>query len=218
LISTTLRSPWLVVAIALLAQAPRLAQADDDQPPYAGPPSAPPPGYPPQQGYPQQGYPQQGYPQPYQAPMPPYGPPVTGPEEITDFDENRPIPAGYTKVSRTRKGLVIAGSVTLGVTYGVTVVVAAIGEDLRKTGETTTNFSSLFIPIAGPFLQMRETDNYSSKWLLAHLGLAQAAGALMLVYGMTSPRVLLVRNDQLSMHVAPMVGPGTSGMMVSGSF
>src|SRR5262245_9958377 len=39
---------------------------------------------------------------------------LSGPEEITNFDEHRPVPDGYTLVHRTRKGLLIGGGVTLG--------------------------------------------------------------------------------------------------------
>ncbi|MBL0215438.1 MAG: hypothetical protein IPQ07_16325 [Myxococcales bacterium] len=49
-----------------------------------------------------------------------------------------------------------------------------------------------------------------------HLGLARTAGAIMLIYGLTNPKTLLVRNDQLS--ITPMFGNGSSGFAVSGAF
>lgn len=197
------RSPgsslWIALAIALAVQAPRTARAD--QPPPPGPPS--------------------GYPPPYQPPSPIYRPPayaapVSGPDEITELDDGAPVPYGYTKVTRTRKGLIIGGSVTFGVSYGLSTFVAAIGEDLRRNGETSTDVSALFIPIAGPFVQIGRTESATGKLYLLHLGVAQVAGAVMLYYGLTSPKTILVRNDQLS--IAPMVGNGTSGMMVTGRF
>lgn len=208
MINSTFRLAGIAVAIATLSHAPRIAQADDQPQPYAPQP------------YPQ---PQpQPYPQPYPPPQPyippqQYTPPEpTGPEEITDFDENRPVPYGYTKITRTRKGLVIAGAVTFGVTYGISMLAAAIGEDLRRNNETSTNTSSLWIPVAGPFLQMRESESSTGKLYLAHVGLAQTAGAIMLIYGLTNPKTLLVRNDQLS--VTPMFGNGSSGLAVAGRF
>jgi hypothetical protein len=188
-------SLWIALAIALVVQGPRTARAD--QPPSP----APPPGYPP--------------PPPIYRP-PAYAAPVSGPDEITEFDDSAPVPYGYTKVTRTRKGLIIAGSVTFGVSYGLSTLVAAIGEDLRSNGETSTDVSALFIPIAGPFVQATRSESATAKLYLLHLGAAQVAGAIMLYYGLTSPKTVLVRNDQLS--IAPMVGNGTSGMMVTGRF
>lgn len=153
---------------------------------------------------------------PYQAPTPAYGPPVNGPEEITEFDQNSPAPYGYTKVTRKRKGLIIGGSVTLGAVYGVSALAAAVNEDLRRNGSTTTDISALWIPVAGPFIQLGRAETSTGRLFLAHLAAGQAAGAIMLVYGLTSPRTLLVRNDQLS--ITPLIAPGASGMMVAGSF
>ena len=197
------RSPrsslWIALAIALVVQAPRTARAD--QPPPPGPPSEYPPPYP----------------QPAPSYRPPaYAAPVSGPDEINEFDDNAPVPYGYTKVTRKRKGLIIGGSVTFGVSYGLSTFVAAIGEDLRKNGETSTDVSALFIPIAGPFLQTTRSESATAKLYLLHLGVAQVAGAIMLYYGVTNPKTVLVRNDQLS--IMPMVGNGTSGMMVTGRF
>jgi hypothetical protein len=111
---------------------------------------------------------------------------------------------------------VIAGAVSLGVVYGFSAAFAAVGEDLYRAGETNTNTSSMWIPIAGPFMQMKETTTSTGKLFFFHVGLAQTAGALMLVYGLTQPRTLLIRNDQLS--VVPMLSKDASGMMVTGSF
>lgn len=172
----------------------------------------------PQPGYPQ-GYPN-GYPvQPPYAPRiytPVYGEPLgAGPEEM-DYVEGTPIPYGYTRVEKTRKGLVIGGAITLGIVYSASAAFAAVGEDLRAANETRTNTSAMWIPVAGPFLQMKETSSSTGRLALFHIGLAQTAGALMLVYGLTSPRTLLVRNDQLS--VVPMLSRDATGAMVSGRF
>ncbi len=177
------------------------------------------------QPVPQPGYPQ-GYPQGYPPPQPSsgvyvqaqvrYAPPMEEPPEEMNYVEGQPIPYGYTRVEKARKGLVIAGAVTFGVVYGFSAAFGAIGEDLRNANETRTNTSSMWIPIAGPFLQMKDTSTSTGKLFFFNVGLAQTAGALMLVYGLTSPRTLLVRNDQLS--VVPMLSKDASGMMVSGRF
>ena len=192
-----------MVAVLLFASS---ARADD----LDGQPE-PQPGYP--QGYPQ-GYPPPAYGPPIYV-QPAYGIPVRGPEEM-DYVEGTQIPYGYTRVEKTRKGLVIGGAITLGIVYSASAVFGVIGEDLRESNETRTNTSAMWIPVAGPFLQMKETDSATGRLGLFAVGAAQVGGALMLVYGLTSPRTLLVRNDQLS--IVPMLSKDASGMMVAGSF
>jgi hypothetical protein len=143
---------------------------------------------------------------------------LSGPEEITDFDSNRPVPVGYTPVQRTRKHLIVGGAVTFGVTYGLSAFAAAIGEDTsRSSGKN--EIAALWIPVAGPFVQLAQTDSATGKFFLVGLGGAQLAGALMLYYGMTTTQRVLVRNDLVgSLAVTPMAGNGASGMMLSGRF
>ena len=143
---------------------------------------------------------------------------LSGPEEITDFDSNRPVPVGYTPVQRTRKHLIVGGAVTFGVSYGLSAFAAAIGEDSsRSSGKN--EIAALWIPVAGPFIQVAQTDSATGKFFLVGLGGAQLAGALMLYYGMTTTQRVLVRNDLVgSLAVTPMAGNGASGMMLSGRF
>lgn len=133
-----------------------------------------------------------------------------------NYVEGQRVPYGYVKIEKKRKGLIIGGAVTLGATYFVSTMVGAIGEDLQETGETNSDMSAMFIPIAGPFIQAGQTETSSGKWWLVNLGLAQTAGAIMLYIGLTSTRTLLVRTDQVS--IGPMTANGASGMMVSGRF
>jgi len=219
-ISTTLRSPWGVLAIAMVLQAPRLAWAEDQAPPPGPPPPyqvPPPSGGPPVYG------PQANGPAPYAPPgygppgygPPPYAAPSDAPEEM-DFDETRPIPPGYTKVSRARKGLIIGGACTLGGVYLFTTFIAAVADDINKAGGSNTDVSALYIPVVGPFVELGQTSSSTAKFYLTLSGLGQTAGAIMLIYGLTSPKTLLVRNDQLTF--APMIGNGASGLSVMGRF
>ena len=237
MISTTLRSPWVPIAIAILLQAPRWARADNQAPPPAPPPGYSPPYPPPANGQPPYGPPAGGQPPygppagppPYGQPpggqpsygQPPYGPPaayppVNGPEEISEFDDTRPAPYGYTKVSRARKGLIIGGAVTLGSTYLVATFAAAVGPDLRNSGDSGTDFTPLWVPVLGPFLEIGQTDSATARFYLVSLGLGETAGAIMLVYGLVNPKSILVRNDQLTLK--PMIGNGASGLSVAGRF
>jgi hypothetical protein len=142
---------------------------------------------------------------------------LSGPEEITNFDESRPVPLGYTPVQRTRRHLIIGGAITFGVSYGLSAFVAAIGEDTRGGG--TNEVASLWIPVAGPWLQVAQTESATARVFLVGLGAAQVAGAVMLYYGLTTKQHVLVRNDLVgSLSIAPMAGDHTSGMLLSGRF
>jgi hypothetical protein len=142
---------------------------------------------------------------------------LSGPEEIDADDDTRPAPAGYTPVFRKRRHMIVGGAVTLGVTYGVSALTAAIGEDASRGG--TNEVAALWIPVAGPFIQILQTDSATAKVFLVGLGGAQLAGAIMLYTGMTSPQRVFVRNDLVgSLTVTPMAGNGTSGLALSGRF
>ena len=149
--------------------------------------------------------------------------PGYGPEEITDVDDGAPVPYGYTRVSRRRKGLIIGGAVTLGAIYVPTAVVATAfvvgGRVLFPVGGDSTKYTRLYVPVLGPFLAIGQFDRPRDRFYLAVSGLGQTAGAIMLVYGITSPRTVLVRNDQLIVtSVAPMIATGASGLSVVGRF
>ncbi|MBC7977081.1 MAG: hypothetical protein H7138_19055 [Myxococcales bacterium] len=143
---------------------------------------------------------------------------LSGPEVIKPYDDSRPAPAGYTETYRKRKGLIVGGAVTFGVSYGIAMLAAAAGEDASNANDDN-ELAALWIPVAGPFIQMSETESAFGKVFLAGMGGAQLAGALMLYYGMTSQQRIFVRNDLIgSLTVSPMAGNGASGMMLSGSF
>lgn len=223
MIRMTSHSPWRAPAIAMLALAcglaPGVAGADDQAPPPpypsgsgSGPAPAPPLYPPPPAGAPP------GYGPPSYSAQPP-GMPVYGPEEITDFDDSAPVPYGYTRVSRTRKGLIIGGAVTLGATYLATAFIGAVAADFLKAEGSNTSVAPVFLPVAGPFLEIGQTDSAIAKFYLTLSGLGQGAGAIMLLYGISSSRTVLVRNDQLIVtSVAPLLAPGATGLSVVGRF
>ncbi|HEX3473827.1 MAG TPA: hypothetical protein VHT91_02235 [Kofleriaceae bacterium] len=216
--------PCRTRAIALIALAcslgAGLAEADDQAPPPpypsgSGPAPAPqpyPPPYSPPPGAPP------GYGPPVYAAQPP-GAVVYGPAEITEFDDSAPTPYGYTRVQRTRKGLIIGGAVTLGATYLATAFIGAVASDLLKAEGSNTSVAPVFLPVAGPFLEIAQTDSAIARFYLTVSGLGQTAGAIMLLYGISSSRTVLVRNDQLIVtSIAPMIAPGAAGLSVVGRF
>lgn len=143
---------------------------------------------------------------------------MSGPEEISDWDSNRPVPMGYTPVERSRKHLIVGGAVTFGVSYGLSAFVAAIGEDSSRH-DGTNEVAAMWIPVAGPWIQAGQTESATGKFFLVGLGSAQVAGAIMLYYGMTTTQRVLVRNDLVGgLTVSPLVARGASGLALSGRF
>jgi hypothetical protein len=143
---------------------------------------------------------------------------MSGPEEIRDFDFNRPVPQGYTPIQRSRRHLIVGGAVTFGVNYSISAFAASLGEDSSGSGGRN-KLAAMWIPVAGPFLEMRETDSATGRFFLAGLGGAQLAGAIMLYYGLSTTERVLVRNDLVgSVTVSPMAGNGATGMALSGRF
>src|SRR3954469_8973442 len=57
---------------------------------------------------------------------------LSGPRMIKDWDENQPIPPGYHRDTRVRKGLVIGGAILFGVPYLYSAGFAAIGDDVTR--------------------------------------------------------------------------------------
>lgn len=141
---------------------------------------------------------------------------LSAPEEITDYDTTEPVPPGYTPMQRRRTGLIIGGAVTLGLSYGMSAYVAAAA---ASDDSEHPDVGALWIPLVGPFMALNEADNNSAKFALVCAGGAQLAGAIVLFFGVTSTRHVLVRNDvAAALTVGPMAGKGTSGLSLSGRF
>ncbi len=203
----------LAAVLSVAAFAPATAFADDDEemPPMA--PAGPPPVY------------TAPLSQTTQPTYVPQSVALSGPEEIEDYDFSRPIPAGYTVVKRKRLGMLIGGGVTFGVSYGYALLFAAAGHDEAQgydydgSGGGKNELAALAIPVAGPFLQMAETESATLRLVLGGLGAAQMIGAVMLYKGLTTKKSVLVRNDLVgNMTLVPMAGGGATGMLLSGQF
>jgi hypothetical protein len=204
----------LLVALPLVALLSGTALADDDD----GPPSQ---------------QPQQALPAP-QSPLPVYVAPLSqttqttyvpqsvalsGPEEIdADDDSGRRAPLGYTPVERPRHHMMVGGLVTFGVSYSISALTAAIGQDSCSYG-CQNQESAMWIPVAGPFIEMGQTDSATARVFLAGLGIAQVTGAVLMYYGLTTTKKVYVRNDLVgNLMITPTAGNGASGFALAGSF
>jgi len=154
------------------------------------------------------------------------------PAEIDSWEPGDPIPPGYHPVERMRKGLIIAGAVTLGAFYSF----SALGAFVANSGSPCLfNFSSLgcggghagnedvgalYIPVLGPFLQMTRTTDAGGNELNFIDGAMQSAGLALLIIGLASPRKELVRNDFEVIRAVPVpyVTSHSAGLGLAGSF
>lgn len=122
-----------------------------------------------------------------------YYPPVTMlPPSTLPYEEGDPIPPGYQVKTRAVRSLVIAGAITFGAPYlvslltGATVLAADSGDGVKT--------APLFIPIAGPFVTVgtARAEGAETFWLILD-GLAQTGGAVMLIYGLAADEKILKR-------------------------
>ncbi|HEY3808153.1 MAG TPA: hypothetical protein VGL61_36490 [Kofleriaceae bacterium] len=142
---------------------------------------------------------------------------LSGPFEITDVEPGEVAPNGYTAVQRPRKRLLQGGLAMLGMAYGLSALTAAIGQDTSDGGQNPV--AALWIPVAGPFIELGQSSSATADVLLVGLGGVQLAGAIMTYYGLTTKKTVFVRNDLVGgLTIAPMVARGASGMSLSGHF
>jgi hypothetical protein len=119
---------------------------------------------------------------------------LSGPETIDDWDENRPVPAGYHPEKRKRKGLIISGSILLGASYLIAAFAASVASDV-KSNNSNNNSAALYLPVFGPFIQTSNWTSSTGRFFLVVDGGCQAAGFAMLLSGLLAEKTILVRND-----------------------
>jgi len=152
--------------------------------------------------------PQAGYPRP--------------PQRSDGEYDSRPRPAR----ARRPKGLLIAGPIVLGASYGFTALVGLqlmSGNVNMKPGEVCTNCDTvgprLLIPIIGPWLALPAADGSDGKALSAVLGIAQATGVLLTIVGISrykSAGEATASASNVTFAFAPSHGGGLG--FVAGSF
>jgi hypothetical protein len=127
---------------------------------------------------------------------------------------------------RPLKGLIIGGALTLGIPY-------VIGLALVAPAHFPNESHWLAVPVLGPWISMgaRRTTcdishdadfcglaDFGAEMIYIMDGIVQAAGATMLIVGVTVTRRRLVRSDLVSFDVTPMrVGLGY-GLGANGNF
>jgi hypothetical protein len=141
---------------------------------------------------------------------------LSGPRMIRDWHDGDPIPWGYHREERVRKGEIITGALVFGVPYLYSGFVASIGQDV-SSGDN--RLAALYIPVLGPFIEVADTSSATAKYVLVLDGLAQGVGAWLVIHGLSSPHAVLVRNDLAMVTVAPaQFGKDGTGVMMLGRF
>lgn len=154
-------------------------------------------------------------------------------EVIEAWEPGEEVPEGYRVVRKSRRGLVIAGSIVGGIAYGGSLV-AATAADYEDESV------ALMVPVAGPWIMLAlggaknrtctesELSDYlrrdhcgdrsGARAALALDGLMQVAGAAMLTIGIAYPSTRLVRKG-LQVSMAPVsFGHDGYGVGAIGSF
>jgi len=139
---------------------------------------------------------------------------MSGPRVINDWEPEEPVPPGYHPETRVRKGLVIGGAIPFGVFWLFSAMAAAVGED------TNYDNQALYIPAVGPFIQLPKNATSTARFFCILDGVVQTGGLAMVIYGLASPKDVLVRNDLGKLHLEPrpFIARGGGGMGLGGSF
>jgi hypothetical protein len=149
-------------------------------------------------------------------------PPMMGPRIITDWEDGDPIPPGYRRIERTRRGAIIGGAVLFGSMYLVSVLVAAANDDAARASNTSPQTDALYIPAVGPFVQMMAKSNAAlGNVALAIDGIAQSGGVALFVLGVAVPKTMLMRetvDNKPTLQVLPLMAKGATGLRLVGSF
>ena len=180
---------------------PAPPEAAPAQNPNAGWQQQPPPGYPPY-GYPPGQYPPNAYP-PGQYP-PPYATSPQGPP---------------TMVHRARKGLVIGGAVTFGVSWGIAALISSILVDSTSgcTGSCRDSANVFWVPVIGPIWADARDPGSDGRGFFILWSAAELAGVVMFAFGVAGHDVPAYRfaDHGPTLHLTPLLARDSSGMALT---
>jgi hypothetical protein len=101
----------------------------------------------------------------------------------------------------------------------MSALVGAVGYD--DTHPHDSDYLWLYMPVAGPFFELTNSTTAAASVTLVIDGLAQTAGAILLIWGVTSPVTRLTRNDVAAIRVLPtplVLGKDAGGLGLVGTF
>jgi hypothetical protein len=144
---------------------------------------------------------------------------------ILPYHEGDAVPDGYHLGSRMRRGLVIGGGITFGLTYlaAVGVAVQVHNDEAEPVDDffaKKSDANALFVPVVGPFVAAGHLaeERGGAAAVAVFDGLAQAAGLSMFIAGLAAPKTVLVKNEEQHVSVIPGAVGSPSGLTVVGAF
>jgi len=125
-------------------------------------------------------------------------------------------PAGYHYEQSSRMEVAGPGIAVLALSYGPSFTFGAIG---AASGGFGLLAAPLMVPVAGPLIVMSTWDvtGEARAWLIAD-SIVQFAGLSMIIGGVASKKLVLVRNDGLEVEVRPIATPQGAGIGLGGKF
>jgi hypothetical protein len=94
-----------------------------------------------------------------------------------EYDPSKPIPDGYRLESNSRRGMVVPGAIIFGISYGMSLMVAAsttestsYSSSSSSSGGVPYDSSLLYYPVVGPWLALgtvhsqADCSRYSSSY------------------------------------------------------
>jgi len=160
--------------------------------------------------------------------------PPPEPAPNTTIVESPSAPQSSTSVTyQPRTGLIIGGLVTFGLSYSASVVAGAVQHDTcaTKYGTDTSSYICrtqtwpLYVPLAGPFIQMGYVEGRGQttiRALLAIDGVVQAGGLVMALVGIgASSQPAAVTEHSASIqkfYVSPFALADAKGIGAGGQF
>ena len=186
------------------------AQAAPVAPAQAAPEVAPPPGagWQPPPPYSPYGYP------PGQYPPGPYPPGAYPPPGYATYPQGPP-----TLVHRPRRGLLIGGAVTFGVSWGIAAIVSStlLDNSSSCTGTCRESANVFWVPIVGPIWADARDPGSDGRAFFILWSAAELAGVIMLTFGIAGHDVPLYRvaDRGPTLHLTPLLARDTNGLALT---
>jgi hypothetical protein len=167
-------------------------------PAQAAPEAAPPPGA----GWPPPAYSPYGYP-PGAYPPPGYATYPQGPPPL---------------VHRPRRGLLIGGAVTFGVSWGLAAIVSSVLVDNNSgcVGTCRDSANVFWVPIVGPIWANTRDPGSDGRGFFILWSAAELAGVVMFAFGVAGHDVPAYRVDRgPALHLTPLLARDTNGLALT---
>ena len=175
-------------------------------------------------------------------------PPIDTRPYTLDYQPGQPIPPGYRVVSRPHRALVTSGSILLGISYTISIFVAASRTEASSTAESYHQVPYdprwLYMPVIGPLVALATTlkshdcrnSYYASSYFYGQCesaagnldswrvflvmdAIVQGAAAAYAVYGIKWRWHQLVLTDDVQVQVLPVpMGRTGEGLALVGRF